>query len=250
MPSPWWSAARPLCASTITDYPITVENYIDQGNPNSNYQSLMSLNVNGSNDGKYSNTVTRALIQLPTAALTALSSTPAADVTDATVNLDLTAQTGLTNPTSPAQGISLYPLTQGFNTTTVTWNNSGGGAFESTGPFWSPGSGALSPSKTSPVLCSWDITSLLSDSNLLSNGAILMFDESLAQTIVPPTSFFMVKFWGGSPSPSYPACQQGYVEITTVPEPSTMALLAAGASLAAIGFGRRWTARRRVLGTS
>jgi hypothetical protein len=79
-------------------------------------------------------------------------------------------------------------------------------------------------------LCSWDVTSLWGDPNLLNNGALLKFNESAVQPSVNPNSWITVEFAG---SRAY----QGYVQITTVPEPSAAALLLAGASLAAIGFG-------------
>ena len=245
-------ARRQCAADTIVDFPITVENYIDSYNSTTVYNTFagsggsMKLVVNGSNTTPakaYS--VTRGLIQLPTAA----TSIPAADVIDATIYLDLTQDTGA-NPYDSAEAVNLYPLTQSFNPTTATWNTTGGGVFESTGVAWNPGpssSGALQDaSKANPVLCSWDVTSLWSDSNLLTNGAIFKYNEPAAEADLPPGSnpYMTVTLWGGSPSSTYPLCQQAYVAIDVAPEPSTLALLAAGAILAAIGYGWRRTARR------
>jgi hypothetical protein len=250
----------PARAATLT-YAISVENYIDSYNYNNNYNmfagsgSSMKLVVNGSNSGAKSNTVTRGLIQLPAAA----TGIPAAEVVDAAIYLDLTQDTGA-NPYDTAEGVTLYPLTQTFNPNTATWTYSdssststawAGGTYESTGVYWNPGpssgSALQNASKTAPVLCSWDVTSLWGDPNLLDNGAILKFNEPAATAdLSSQTTYQTVLFWGGSASSSYPAVVQGYVVVETVPEPSTVALLLAGASLAAIGFGRRcWAGRRR-----
>ena len=252
-----------LQAQTISTYPITIENYIDSYNSNNNYNmfagsgSSMKLVVNGSSSGVKSNSVTRGLIQLSSAAVTALSTMPAGS--DAQICLDLTQDTGA-SPYDSAQAVTLYPLTQGFNTNTATWVYSdststttlwNGGAFESSGVTWNPGpssgSALQNASKSAPVLCTWDITSLSSDPNLLENGAVLKFNEPVAQAdLSSPNTYQTVLFYGGSASASYPFCKQAYVQITTVPEPSTVVLLLAGAGLAAIGFGRRfWAGRRR-----
>ena len=228
----WFVCGTPAVrADDIKDF-ITVGDYIDSGSPTSHFNSKFKLVVNsGANT-----TVTRGLFQLPAAA----ADIPASDVVDAKIWLDLTWD----NETNPyARGAMLYPLEQSFDGNTVTWNTSsgtgsgatawttGGGLYDSAdGIAWNPPVGIPSSQNTN-MWVSFDVTSLWNNPNLFANGALLMFDQSEAQ----PSSGFITKQFSNATSGAY----QPYLEITTVPEPSSIALVLAGAGLLAVRFGRR-----------
>ena len=205
-----WLQARSE-AETITKYPIAVGEYIDSGSPNNHFASNIKLVVNKPSNG----TLTRGLVQMPN-----LPDVPASHVLDAKLWLNLTWD----NESDPySRGIVLYPLTQAFNASTATWNKSDastfwptpGGVYDATkGIVWDPPEGIPTSTNTN-IWCSWDITSLWGDADLFRYGAILMFDQSEAK---PSTGFITKQF---SNSGAY----QPYIEVASVPEPSTIALL-------------------------
>jgi hypothetical protein len=230
----WVVSSTPAVRAGVSDYPITVGEYIDSGATTKVDTSKIKLVVNsGAN-----NTLTRGLIQLP-----ALPNIPASQIVSAKILLDLTYDS-MTNPSS--RGVNLFPLTQSFsagaaswaqsNTTTSTaWSPAmvagpaGGpsGAYDSTnGVLWNPMASIPSPFY-GDVWCSWDITNLWGNSNLLNNGAVLMFDQNEAQA---PTSdnHYTIQFG-----------TVGKVEVVTTPEPETWMLLLSGGSAAALAFRRR-----------
>jgi hypothetical protein len=219
----WFVSSPPVVRAADIDYPITVGQYIDSGSPTTAFTSKIKLVVNNPTNG----TLTRGLIQLPP-----MPDLTGSQVTDVKLWLDLTWD----NETNPyARGITLFPLTESFNAGTATWNNSAntsgtpGGVYDSTeGIPWNPPVGIPSSTNTN-VWCSWDLTSLRNNPNLFANGAILEFDQSEA---LPATGFLTKQF---ANSGSY----QPYIEVTSVPEPSSCALFFAGAGLLTVGFARR-----------
>ena len=224
--------ATPVRADDLT-YPVTVGEYMDSGSPTTHFNSKIKLVINNPTNG----TLTRGLIEMPS-----MPNIPTSEVTDAKLWVDLTWD----NETNPyARNVMLYPLTQGFDPNTVTWDNSSlsttwttpGSTFDTAdGVTWSPPAGIPSSTNTN-VWCSFDITSLWNNSDLFNNGAILTFDQSEAA----PSSGFITKQFANS------GAYEPYIEVTTtlspVPEPSSPALLLAGSGLAAMG----WVRRRRIL---
>ena len=91
----------------------------------------------------------------------------------------------------------------------------------------------------------FDVTSLWSDPDFLTNGVVMMF----ANEIVPAdpnnanTHEWLTENWANqnySPSSYMP-----YIVVTTVPEPSTLVMTLAGAVLLTTVVGRRWVWQRR-----
>ena len=243
-----------LLADDTNSYPITCDTYIDSQQPTFNWGLYTSAKVvvNGQTG---SQSLTRVLFTLPDEALTISPGS----VKSAKVRFYPTGDLFYAT-----RNVELRPLTQGFSEGTgstkngsatgngATWYTSNGSTgWDSPDSFTWPsptpipsGGGTYDHAESDPPLgtiasgwYTWDITSLWANSNLRSFGAMLkMSDESdPGNPNMPRVTFASSDYSTASLRP--------VVEITTVPEPSTCAMLVAGACLFATGFSRRWTAR-------
>ena len=246
-------------ADTITDS-ITATTYMDSRNNTSNYStSKIKLVANALGTGSNDGSVTRGLFSLPTA----LESIPAADVVSATIyfynygisppNYSVPGQPAYTVP-----DVVLHPLTQSFSVSTATWNSSSSGTPWST-PWTTPSSpsGVSGPFESSvsatavdttngglPAANDWssfNVTSMWSDPNFLTNGVVMMLANEVVPTDPnsPSTHEWLTENWANQNWVAPPGGTP-YIVVTTVPEPSTLALLGASAiSLLAYAWRRR-----------
>ena len=188
-------------AGTIQEN-ITTSTYIDSRiNTQNMSTSKIKLTVNALGTGSNDGSLTRGLFSLPTD----LESIPAADIVSATIyfyNYGIQPP-NYTQPNPPAYtmpDVVLHPLTQGFSLTGATWNSpdktvgspwstawtipsSPGGAG---GPYEASVSASAVDLKTGglPTANNWscfDVTSLWSDPDFLTNGVVMMF----ANEVVP-----------------------------------------------------------------
>jgi hypothetical protein len=254
-------------AQAPEDINLSSVTYIDQDNPTSNFggKTQTKLVVNGLNH--YGGTYVRGLLALPSITV------PAGEQIQS-VSLDLWC-TQYSPPSGGSTTFStvLYPLTRGFvqgtgttsgvtNTSGATWNTydgtdawtTPGGDYDSSTPVMASATPAASSWTTFNLTNLWTNPSLVLEQQELQNyGALITVSPENYNLVSPSNSFITEEFasdvWVNSPpTPSL----NPYIAVTfsAVPEPSTVALLAAGVGLAAIGFGRRWTARKGVAGTT
>jgi hypothetical protein len=210
-------------AETI-QYSIVADAQIDSRDPDDNFGSESSAKVvvNGM-DGS----LARAVIQFPTE----VWNTPGTLVS-AKIGFYVWAdQTGDRN-------VRLHPLTQAFVESEVTWNS-----YDGTNSWTTPGGDydanvyvdAVEPENGFGWF-TWDITSLWDNANLRNIGAILkMGDESDPGYPNMPRAALTAH-----ESDSYP---HPYVEVITIAEPGTLAMLLAG-SVLAVGTVLRRRRRR------
>jgi len=198
-----WRADAVLAG--VSDIPIVQDTRIDSLYTTDNYfgQNIKLIANAVSHD---SGSVVRGLIALPQ-----LPSLSASDVYSAKIWMCQTYYYGPSNENPYTRGATLYPLTQSYNLSTVTWQSCHGGQYDSSNPVpWNP-----APNMAQPVpgfynngywWCNWDFTSLWNNSNLLNNGAILMLDPE-----TPPSTDWVTKYFAGS---SYSLGQyQPFVEV-------------------------------------
>ena len=196
-----------------------------------------------------------------------LASIPAADVVSAQIffyNYGMSPPT-YTQPNPPAYTVPdvvVYPLTQGFSKSTATWNSSATGTAWSTpwatpyspggvsGPFDSSlSAAAVAVGGGMPAANSWsyfDVTSLWGNSDFLDNGAVMMFANEVVPVDpnYPSTHMWLTENWANQNWVAPPGGTP-YIVVTTVPEPSTLAMaLAAGVGLSGFRYLRRRPARR------
>jgi hypothetical protein len=258
--------APPVRADVLT-YPITSATFIDSRNNTTNYltaKNYVKMVANALGTGSNDGSVTRGLFSLPAD----LQSIPAADVVSAQIyffdNWLQPPTYGNSSGVSYTTNVVLHPLTQSFSASSVTWNSPATGstwntswgpvasAGNLTGPFESsvtatasyydaPGGNPVTPSGWDWAC--FDVTSLWSDSNLLDNGAVVM----LSNEIVPldpsrGTNYQSYHEWFTEELSNQswtPADQTPYIVITTVPEPSALALGLSGAAAGLALFRRR-----------
>ena len=206
-------------AATV-QYPILIDTQIDSRDPDINFSTddNVKVVVNGM-DGS----LARAVFELPAAAL----AVPLSSITSVTVGYYVW------NDQTEDRTVRLLPLTQSFDVSTATWNTyDGTSAWATLGGDFDTGMyvDAMEPAGGSGFF-TWDITSMWSDANLRTNGAILMMDDESdpGATNMPRAPFSSAES-GGDPTP--------YVEITTVPEPGTCVALLVGSVLAWSGLRR------------
>jgi hypothetical protein len=213
-----------VCSTTsasVMNYYVTEDTYIDNRSTTANYGNANGLKVfvNSTNPQPC-----RTLLKLPTE-FDAISSDSL-----------LTAKLWVYNygSTSLTRAIELHPLTTNFTETVATWNTSDGTS------SWSGGSyGANHVDVSSPDHDSWyafDITSMLHGSDradLVSHGLLLMvYDDFVSPSATTGQNFV------SSENSGYSTCHP-YFEVTTIPEPSSIILLAIGLSPVA------WWRRRK-----
>ncbi len=210
--------AAPAAAQITQTFPIDVDTGVDSRDPTFNYgvDTSVKVVVNG-DDGS----LARVLLELPAAAW----SIPSADLVSAEVRLyTWKNMTG-------TRTVSLHPLTRAFVEGTGDDTASGDGAtwqtHDGTNPWTIPGGDYDAGVSVDAVELAadglsgwftWDIAPLWDDANLRSHGAMLrMGDESDPGV-------------GNMPRASFNSSDVGldrpYVEVTYVPEPSSLAVLA------------------------
>jgi hypothetical protein len=253
----WALAAAILIGLTAAvqadSIPLTSVTYIDSGNTTSNYGGKTTFKDVLNGTGHYSGTVTRGLVAMPAVTI------PAGEEIES-VSLNLYC-----NQYSPPAGGSttfsaaLYPLTQSFVQGTANGISTSGATwftYDGTHP-WAAAGGDYDSSVSvlaaaTPATGQWtsfDLTSIWNNTDLRTYGALLAVTPENPNLVSPSSSYVTESFasdgWVNTPDTNY----HPYLSVTfaplPVPEPSTLAMLVAGASLAAVGFGRRYRARRR-----
>jgi hypothetical protein len=210
--------AAPAAAGTMT-FDIDVDAAVDSRDPNHNFGVSTSVKVvvNG-DDGS----LVRTLFALPEEAWTA----PNADVTSARVWF-YTWRNATADRT-----VRLHVLTRDFVEGTGDHTVSGDGAtwatHDGTGAWASPGGDHDASLWADAVELAgagaggwfyWDITALWDEAALRDHGALLrMADESAPGSGNMPRAAFT--------SSDGPAGERPYVELVTVPEPASLAVLA------------------------
>jgi len=249
----------PAARAQTQTYALPATTYIDQGYPADNFGAKTQMEIVADGPGgSHGLTVGRSLVAIPS------FTTPVGDVIQS-VQLELYCTAYMSQDTSASYSAALYPLMQSFNqgssnkspdpvgsswncvTGTTPWSSSStvGGNYDSS---WTTGPTlALAPSSWT----SFNLTSLWTNPSLATQlqelqayGAEMLLSPE-SPSSMPASSYAEYEFAGNAWTP--PSTYQPYLAVTfaAAPEPSTLALLAAGASLAAIGFGRRRRARRR-----
>lgn len=221
-------------------YPIDVDTRIDSRDFNDNYDGdSIKIVKNDADPGDGS--MVRGLIKLN------LPSLPIERVDSAKLWMCLTYDQNWESEDPYARGVALHPLTRNFDEGTATWMNSdgstpwglpGGDYDTSNSVSWNPPLG-ITHRTNGYWWCSWDIKPLWDDSNLRDNGAALILDPE-----TPPTDFISKVFASSDYGDS---SYRPYVEVNEVPEPSTVAMLVAGAGLLALGLVRRVRSEKRGL---
>ena len=210
-------------AAAADKYYVTDDTYIDSTHVLTNYGTANGLKVfvNSTTPNP-----THALIQVPGA----LDGIPAGNLGDVKLWVDNYGGTSLT------RAIELHPLTAGFTETGATWNT-----YDGTNNWTTPGGdyAADHVDVAAPDHDSWyafDITAMLQGADrddLLNHGLLLkIYNDTVAPGATTGQNFV------SSENASY-ASFHPYFEVTTVPEPSAVALLAGAAGLAAIAVARR-----------
>jgi hypothetical protein len=234
-------AARSTAAANVMNYYVTEDTYVDARYTTRNFGVYGGTKVfiNKAAAGQsVPGEPARALIDLPDTLVSALGSTLA----DNLVSVKLwVCNYGSQSPGTRA--FELHPLTRSFvegteNGTThgtgATWNTYNGV------DSWTTAGGDYDATHHIDVYrqqdLAWyafDITSMLNDPadpngtryNLLSHGLLLKIDES------NPNGTWGHNF--ASSDNDDPACRS-YFEVTTVPEPATIVMLASGLGAAAL----------------
>ncbi len=189
----------------VTDIPIVQDTRIDSLYTTENYfgQDIKIIkNATSHNEGSE----VRGLITLPQ-----LPNLSSANVYSAKIWMCQTYYYGPPDETPYTRGVTLYPLTQAYDLTAVTWQSCNGGQYDSSNPVpWNP-----PPDMAQPVpgfydngywWCSWNMTTLWTNSNLRNNGAILMLDPE-----TPPSTNWITKDFASSTY--YLAQYQPFVEV-------------------------------------
>ena len=204
----WLGLVMIFCRATalwagVTDLPITQDTRIDSRYNTDNYDgSSLKIIKNSVTTGDGS--MVRGLLALPQ--LPALS---AADVYSAKIWFCDTWYYGPPNENPYTRGVTLYPLTQGFSATTVTWQNSGGGQYDVSQPVaWGPAAN-LQSQVNGYWWCNWNFTSLWNNANLRNNGAELILSPE-----TPPSTNWVTEVFENS---GYSQAQyRPFVEVVTM----------------------------------
>jgi hypothetical protein len=206
-------------ASTTGMFAIDTDTYVDSLYPATNYgtSNVVKVVVNG---GGSNNSLVRGLFCLPADAL----AIPAEDVVSARVWFYT-----FKNSTGD-RSVELHPLTSAFNEAEATWSGPTAGASWATGGGDYDASTSVTAIEGTNWFC-FDITSLWSNANLRTYGAMLkMNDESMAGASSMPRAPF-------TSSDGTTASERPYVEITCTPEPAALVMLAMGGVLV---LRKRW----------
>jgi autotransporter-associated beta strand protein len=171
----------------VTTIPIVQDTRIDSRDTTTNYGSESNIKLIKNSTVGRDGSMVRGLIGLPD-----FHVMPLDDVYSVKVWLCQYYYYGPPDEGPYTRGVTLYPLTQPFDQKTATWENCNGGQYDATHPVpWSPapGIGYIN----GEWWCSWDIKPLWNDSNLRTNGALLMLDPE-----TPPSKFWVTKVFDTS----------------------------------------------------
>ncbi len=251
-------AASPARADTI-DIPLTSTTYIDSYYTTQNLGGGTSVKNVMNGMGHDGGSVTRSLLALP--AIVVPAQDAGDEITSVTLNLYCSTYSPPTGGTTTFSMVA-YPMTQSFVQGSCTSSNQTltPGAtwltYDGTHPWATPGGGGDFDSSVSvtanatPVTGSWttfDLTNIWTDPSLVlqqqemqNYGVELTVSPENPNLVLPSNSYVTESFRNDNAyPPPTPVVPYLAVTFTPVPEPSALALLAAGAALAAIGFGRR-----------
>ncbi len=219
-------------AQTSTPYNISGDICIDSFSPGTNYDNTTSEGKKDQAfvDGPGSPTPVRTVFQLP-------SQVFGSNVTDAVATF-VVSSAMYYNSSDP---VMLYPLSEAYTPSAATWNTSDG-VTGWAGGVYDTGNGAAVTGtyNAGASTYTFDLASLLGNptfkSELQQYGAILMEINDYGPSGAAPAgddgiAYRSSRYVGSGTAP--------YVQVTTVPEPSTVMLLLAGAGLAAAAFVRR-----------
>lgn len=214
------AAAR---ADIVTDYAITNDTYIDSRstNQNNNYSTstVDKVVVNATTPSDPA----RTLLTIPAAVWSD------AGATSAKLVLTLYSSSGTPD-------VWLYPLTQGFTLSGATWNKyDGSNSWATSGGDYEAAKGVEGTYDSDQGTYTFDLfsnSSVWNDANLRTNGAILKMGSETMPATMQKATFY------SSREPTFIAGRP-YVEVTTVPEPSTLAMAAAGMVAIALAGLRR-----------
>lgn len=234
-------AAQAALADTTFTYQIGLDTYLDSANPTKNY------GLSGSDKVVINSTsACRTLFDLPTG----LWLYSPSDIVSASVSFYVWSDNTAT------YNVSLLPLTRAFTVGTsttpadgATWGTydginswtTAGGDFDSTSSVVGvKGTLGINPNDSNGRFFTFEITSLLANSatrtELEDYGAMLRIDET-----IPPSGQRYASFTSAN-STTYSAPYLPSLELTVVPEPSSLILVMAG--LAALTcFRKRRQAR-------
>jgi len=175
--------SMPAALAQVTDLPIVDGTRIDSYYTTDNYFGQNIKIIRNAVDHDAGSEV-RGLIALPQLPPN-LSSLSPADLYSVKIWMCQTYYEGPSNENPYTRGVTLYPLTQSYDLTWVTWDSCNGGQWDASNPIpWSPAPG-ITTGVYGTWWCSWDVTSLWNNSNLWTNGAIMILDPETPPT--PPT---------------------------------------------------------------
>jgi hypothetical protein len=223
------TAGSAALADNTYTYQISTDTYLDSASPTKNY------GLSGSDKVVINSTsACRTLFDLPTD----LWSYSPGDIVSASVSFYVWQDN------TASYNVSLFPLTRAFVVGTgtgttpadgATWNTydgttswtTAGGDFDSANYVVGiKGSIGVKPGETSSRFFTWDITSLLTNSTALTElqdyGAMLRIDET-----IPPSGQRFASYTSAN-NTNYPTSYLPSVELTVVPEPSSLVLVMAG----------------------
>lgn len=238
----YWIIACMVVAQAVTSavlanntytYQITTDTYLDSSVPTENF------GLSGSDKVVINSTsACRTLFDLPTN----LSSYSPSDIESAVVSFYVWSDSTST------YNVSLFPLTRAFGE--GTWNGKGSPPAQANGATWNTYDGTnswttaggdldsansvvgikgtlgVNPNDSNGRFFTWDITSLLTNpttaAELQDFGAMLRIDET-----IPPSGQRFASFTSAN-STSYSAPYLPSVELTVVPEPSSLLLVQVG----------------------
>ena len=223
----WTVLANTVFATTMT-YPITEDTRIDSDNSGRTDRTLEnyggdSLKMIINSADHYGGSYVRTLIDLPDESASTIASATANDtLSSVKLWIDFWWINVAVGEEFEDRGIVAHPLTQSFTEFGATfmsydgtnaWSTPGGDYDSSISIEWEP--------ETEGQVSGWyyfDLTSLYTSGYDLSNGLIMMFDPE-----TPPASS---NSWATYCADSSESGGGPYLEITTVPEPSSFMLLA------------------------
>jgi hypothetical protein len=226
-------------ASTI-DYAVTSDTRIDSSYTTSNYGTADSLKLIVNSADHYAGSYVRVLVDVPDDALTAAKAAVASgNLTSVKLYMDFWWINVASGESFSDRGIVAHPLTTAFTESGATFLTSDGtNAWTTPGGDYDSSISITWTAVNSSSEAGWyyfDLTSLVAAGYDLSDGLILMLSSETPPTASSTWCTYCAYSAEGS-STAGP-----YVEVTSVPEPGTAALLfSVGFAATFLFFRRRW----------